>query len=67
MELPPDATGTVVGKETTRRTTNYTGHYLPRSDPNLAYRVVGYVEYATALQYLDKLAGMVSEEELEAI
>ena len=40
---------------------------MPKSNPNLAYRVVGYTEYANALQHLDKLASIASEEEFEAI
>ena len=40
---------------------------MPKSNPNLPYRVVGYTEYAKALEYLDKLASMVTDEEFEAI
>ena len=42
-------------------------NYLPKSDPNRIYRIVGFLEYSMALRYLDKLALNCSEEEFSAI
>ena len=40
---------------------------MPSDDPNLIYRLVGYLEYAKALENFDKLAAMAKYEEMNAI
>jgi hypothetical protein len=58
-------TGTVKTLEDT--TTTVSANYLPKSDPNRIYRIVGFLEYSMALKYLDQLALASSEEEFSAI
>lgn len=60
-------TGTVKTIEDTTTVTSYAQAYLPKSDPNRIYRIVGFLEYSMALRYLDQLALTVSEEESSAI
>jgi hypothetical protein len=61
--LPANATGTVA----VATTSTYIGPYLTPTDPNRIYRVVGFSEYSTALEYFDTLVPMCSSEELAAI
>lgn len=69
MQLPEDATGTVVKKstETTTTTTTTTRNRITRTDPYLIERIVGYQEYGKALYYFDRLAEMCDEYEMDAI
>lgn len=60
-------TGTVKTVEDTTEVTSYAQAYLPKSDPNRIYRIVGFLEYSMALKYLDQLAQACSEEEFSAI
>jgi hypothetical protein len=60
-------TGSVTNFEDTTEVTSYAQAYLPKSDPNRIFRIVGFLEYSMALRYLDKLALNVSEEETDAI
>src|SRR5262245_19681093 len=67
MHLPPGTTGTVESVETKSTTTSYAANYLPQADPNRIYRIVGFLEYAKALESLDQLAALINEYELAAI
>ncbi len=60
-------TGTVNTKEHTTNVTSVAQAYLPKSDPNRIFRIVGFLEYSMALYYLDQLALTSSEEEFSAI
>ena len=60
-------TGTVATVQTETKTTNYYSNYLRPSDPNRIYRIVGFLEYSKALEFLDQLAALATPEELEAI
>jgi hypothetical protein len=65
--LPSGTTGTVENVQTDTYTTSYTRAYLPPSDPNRIYRVVGFYEYSKALQNLDELASLANYEEMAVI
>lgn len=67
MQTPPGVTGTVATVQTETKTTNYYSNYLRPSDPNRIFRVVGFLEYSKALEFLDQLAALVTPEEMEAI
>ena len=65
--MPSGTTGTVETVQTDTYTTSYTRPYLPPSDPNRIYRIVGFWEYSKALQNLDELAAMATPDEMYAI
>ena len=69
MDLPPGTTGTVVDSETTTTTssTTLTKAYLPNDDPYLVNRLVGFLEYAKALESFDELAALAKYDEMKAI
>ncbi len=71
MHLPPGTTGTVVEttktKSTTTTTTSYAQAYLPKDDPYLINRLVGFLEYSKALQSFDELAALAKYDEMKAI
>lgn len=67
MQLPSGTTGTVANAQTTTTTTSYATNYLPQSDPNRIFRVVGFLEYSKALESLDQLAALATPDELRAI
>ena len=48
-------------------TTTYIETFINDQDPYLVYRIVGYVEYMRALEFLDGLARYCNSEELKAI
>ena len=60
-------TGTVATIQTETQTTNYFSNYLQPADPNRIYRIVGFLEYSKALEFLDQLAALATPEELAAI
>ena len=60
-------TGSVKSLEDTTTVTAFVTAHLPKSDPNRIYRIVGFLEYAMALKYLDQLALAASVEEMDAI
>lgn len=71
MSLPPGTTGTAVDttikQNTTTTTTNYAQAYLPKDDPYLINRLVGFLEYSKALEAFDQLAALASYDEMNAI
>lgn len=69
MSLPKGTTGTAVDstKTTTTTTTNYAQAYLPKDDPYLINRIVGFLEYSKALEAFDELAALATFEEMKAI
>ena len=69
MDLPPGTTGTVVDSKTTTTTstTTLTKAYLPNDDPYLVNRLVGFLEYAKALESFDELAALAKYDEMKAI
>jgi hypothetical protein len=71
VSLPPGTTGTAVdtttNKTTTTTTTNYAQAYLPKDDPYLINRLVGFLEYSKALEAFDQLAALASYDEMNAI
>lgn len=71
MKLPPGTTGTAVDTTTTQNTTttttNYAQAYLPKDDPYLINRLVGFLEYSKALEAFDQLAALASYDEMNAI
>ncbi|MBC7855294.1 MAG: hypothetical protein IAF94_17840 [Pirellulaceae bacterium] len=71
MNLPPGTTGTAVDttktKSTTTTTTSYAQAYLPKDDPYLINRIVGFLEYSKALESFDALAALASFDEMKAI
>ncbi|MCE9527412.1 MAG: hypothetical protein K8R36_15320 [Planctomycetales bacterium] len=69
MSLPSGTTGTAVDttKTTTTTTTNYAQAYLPKDDPYLINRIVGFLEYSKALEAFDALAALASFDEMKAI
>jgi hypothetical protein len=71
VNLPQGTTGTVVDtaktQTTTTTTTNYAQAYLPKDDPYLINRIVGFLEYSRALESFDELAALASYEEMKAI
>ena len=62
MSLPPGTTGTVVDTKTTTNTTTtqYAQAYLPKDDPYLINRLVGFLEYSKALEAFDEPAASSS-------
>ena len=48
-------------------TTNYAQAYLPKDDPYLINRIVGFLEYAKALEAFDELAALTKLRRDEAI
>jgi hypothetical protein len=69
VSLPPGTTGTVANTQTTTNTTTttYAQAYLPKDDPYLINRLVGFLEYSKALEAFDQLAALASYEEMNAI
>ncbi|MFN0020987.1 MAG: hypothetical protein ACKVP0_22235 [Pirellulaceae bacterium] len=69
MSLPAGTTGTAVDTKTTTTTTttNYAQAYLPKDDPYLINRLVGFLEYTKALEAFDELAALASFDEMKAI
>ena len=71
MNLPQGTTGTVVDttktQTTTTTTTNYAQAYLPKDDPYLINRIVGFLEYSKALESFDELAAIANNYEMKAI
>lgn len=69
MSLPAGTTGTVVDTTTKANTTTtqYIQAYLPKDDPNLINRLVGFLEYAKALEAFDGLAALTTYDEMQAI
>jgi len=69
VALPPGTTGTAVNTQTTTNTTttNYAQAYLPKDDPYLINRLVGFLEYSKALEAFDQLAALATSEEMSAI
>ena len=69
MSLPIKSTGTVANTQTTTTTTtnSYAQAYLPKDDPYLINRLVGFLEYTKALEAFDELAALTSFDELNAI
>jgi len=64
--LPSSTTGTVATKLTVTNEYATTRNYLPKQDPYLVYRLVGFTEYTRALQLLDALVYQATKEELVA-
>lgn len=67
MQLPPDATGTVATTTTSHYRNDEYRPYLPKQDPYLVNRLVGFHEYSQALQLLDALYQSATSAELDVI
>lgn len=71
MSLPAGTTGTAVATATTTTTntttTQYAQAYLPKDDPYLINRIVGFLEYSKALESFDELAALAKYDEMKAI
>jgi hypothetical protein len=71
VSLPAGTTGTVVDtkefKNTNTTTTQYAQAYLPKDDPYLINRLVGFLEYSKALESFDELASLAGYDEMTAI
>jgi len=69
VSLPAGTTGTAVDTKTTTTTTTttYAQAYLPKDDPYLINRIVGFLEYSKALEAFDELAALASFDEMKAI
>jgi len=69
VSLPAGTTGAVVGTKTftTTTTTQYAQAYLPKDDPYLINRLVGFFEYSKALEAFDELAALANNYEMKAI